>query len=95
MKTKAMLNHFVGLRDELVQNRRSAHWAVLRQLMAVILRTYRLQLDYEKAKSKYKVHIEFLESAKPLTVRDRENIKEAVAVNGQIRKYLADQRRRK
>lgn len=95
MSTKKLLNGLIGLRDELVEQRQSQHWDVQRKILVTLLKAYRVQLEYEEAKTKYDVHIPFLETGKPLSEKKLNNIKEAYAVNQQISKHLSDLKKRK
>ncbi len=95
MNTKKLLNGFVRLRDELTKHGPNETWKVVRSLMVVVLRSYRAQIEYEKAKAKYDVRIEFFEGGTSLTEKDRKNIKEATAINTQIGKVLSELTKKK
>ncbi len=90
MTAKALLNHFVGLRDELLEQGQSPSWVVRRRLANTILKLCRAQVLYARLCARGKVSgIAFFEDAQPFTDEDLHNIWAAAAVNGEIRKHLS------
>ncbi len=87
MNTKLLLENLIQLQNELVEQRLSVNWTLERRILVTTLTTYLLQLKYESARSKHGLHIEFMETTE-LSEKDRDNIKEASAVNKQIGKHL-------
>jgi hypothetical protein len=61
--------------------------------MVQILRSYRGEIEYEKARENGSPRIDFYEGGTPLTKKDRENIEAAAAVNRQIGKQLGQLKR--
>jgi hypothetical protein len=82
MSTKLLLADLIQLQSELVEQRRSVNWTLQRKILVTTLKTYLVQFEYLSARSKHGVHTEFSEE-------DRDNIKEASAVNKQIGKHLS------
>ena len=88
MSTRKLLNNLIKIRDDIIEHGPSERRKVARRLMVTVLRVYRLQIDYEKARAKYDLPGD-------LTKKDLENIEEAAAVNGQIRKHLSDLKKKR
>ncbi len=95
MSTKLLLADLIQLQSELVEERRSVNWALKRKMLVTILKLWLLQLKYESDKSKYRLHIEFMETTEPFSEKDRNNIKKSSAVNKQIGKHLSALRKLK
>lgn len=92
MTTKRLLNNYVRLRDELTAKGPSERLRVMRSLLNVAMRLYRLVQRYQKAKTKYSVYNELLETRSPLTAADARNLTAASAVNREITEILRERR---
>jgi hypothetical protein len=90
MNTKKLVRKFTRLRDEFVKHGPTAECQVERKLLAEILRSYSVKERFERARKKYAVAIEFLETGKPLTAEDSSNLAAARALNNEISQILRD-----
>ena len=92
MNSNQILIELRKLQDDLIANGAPTEkFKVLRKLLLATLNTYKLELEYEKAKSKSPdLRVESIELAQPLSAKDRENIKEAVKLNRQIGKTITE-----
>ncbi len=88
MSTKRLLNDFIDLKKDLNRRGPDAVWNVRKKLLNVALQTYLVTIQYEKIKTKTNYRNEFLESDKPLTKRDKENIELIVIARREINKKL-------
>lgn len=95
MNTKKLLAQFNELLDELVASGPNENWRVRKKLLACVLRSFRLQVQYEKMKAKQEIHIAFFEGGKPLTANDHAYITQVIEVNRQITKLLSDLKKTK
>ncbi len=84
MSTKFLLANLIQMQSELVERPRSVSWTARRKILVTMLKTCLLQLKM----AKHGLH-------EPLSEEDRDNIKEASAVNKQIGKQLSDLKKRK
>lgn len=92
MTTKQLLKEYVRLRDELAAKGPSERLRTVRSLLNVTRRLYRLVQRYQKAKTKYPIYIEHLETDRALTAKDAGNLTAASAVNKQITEVLREWR---
>ncbi len=93
--TKLLLENFIRLQSELVEDRRNESWAVVRQLYNLQLDLLLIQVKSERDKSKHRPYIEFMVTTEPFSEEDRNNIKEISAVNKQIGAHLGALRKLK
>lgn len=85
---------FSELLAELLKNGPTPRFRAARRSMTIIVRMYKLQLNYEKLKEKFPdSHVEFFEPFVPMSTKDRANLDKAIAINRQIGKTLAELKR--
>ena len=79
------------LHKELLSGAPSENWKVRRKILISIFKTYQLEADYQKLKSSDPdIHISFLEGASKMNENDKEALRKAKAINGEIGRVLRE-----
>lgn len=92
MKPSKVPKMLVRFQDQLDKGVVRRSFALERQVLGNILKTFRMQAEYESMKRKgHAVHIAFLEAGEPpLSANDLKTLKEASALHRQIAKRLRE-----
>ena len=84
MNTQELLDGYRDLRSQFLCSGPKGIWSVRKEELEKNLKEFRAQLDYEQAKKVIGVVFDWMESKKPLTDQDRENLQETMQIKRQI-----------